>query len=518
MPFSSTSYTAGKFSSIKNVVHTPTAEVLPRRIGIIASYDPLKTSVVDEVEVLVTSPEDVAAQFGDGFMAHRLAIPAFKGSGGLPTYIIPQAEPAGAQAAGEVTFTASTPEAGTVHMYVAGDYVPFTVLSTDDVDGVTDAAVAAIAEKPELPITSVNTVSVLILTAKTEGTYGNDISIAFNLNAGQELPSGVTATVTTPMTGGTGTPDIQDALDALGTGDNSNEDFYTEIIHGYLQDSTTLDILSTYNGIGNDFLGNYAKEVGRPLRTITGDVTTGSAGLAALVVIGDGRKEDRTNGIIAVPGSQTHPAEIAALAIGIMASKANTRPEETTIDTLLPGVWPGDRGTDRWTADYDNRNTAALAGISPTLVKGGSVYFQDTLTFYHPDSVPLANNGYKSQRNIAITQNLLYSSEINFNSERWTGVTIVADKTKVSSAVNRAKVVDIDSVIDEWITLVTLYAGNAWLYNSDYTIGRLNSDATLVTLRGDTRGFIVRIPVIYSGEMASLDNQIEFDVSIAVTL
>ena len=517
MAFTSTSYAAGTFASVKNVVLVPSAEVLPRRIGIIGTYDPLKTAVANEVPVLVTSPEDVAAQFGDGFMLHHLARAAFVGSGGLPTYVIPQAEVAGAQAAGTVTFTATTPEAGTVPMYIDGDAVPFTVLSTSDAEAVAAAAVAAITAKPELPVTATNTAGVMDVVAKTEGTYGNEISVAFNLGAGQALPSGIGAVVVA-LTSGTGVPDIDDALNALGTGDNSNEDFYTEIIHGYLQDSTTLDKISTYNGVGNDFVGNYAKEVGRPFRTLTGDVAVGSAALSALVAIGDARKEDRTNGVIAVPGSQTHPSTIAALALGVMAKTANLRPEETTIGKLLSGVWPGARGADRWTADYDSRNTAALAGVSPTLVKSGAVYMQDTLTFYHPDTVPLANNGYKSQRNIAITQNLLNSNLSAFSSERWQGVTIVADTGAVSSSVNRAKVVDRDSVIDQLIALVTLYAGNAWLYTAEYTIGRLNSDPTLVTTRGDGRGFIVVLPVIYSGEGAVLDVETNFDVSIAVTL
>ena len=45
--------------------------------------------------------------------------------------------------------------------------------------------------------------------------FGNNISIAFNLNEGQELPGGVSQ-ITVAMNAGVGTPDIAPALDSLG--------------------------------------------------------------------------------------------------------------------------------------------------------------------------------------------------------------------------------------------------------------------------------------------------------------
>ena len=42
-------------AGVKNVVFQPGADILPRKVGIIGTYDPTKTLVVDEVPVLITS-------------------------------------------------------------------------------------------------------------------------------------------------------------------------------------------------------------------------------------------------------------------------------------------------------------------------------------------------------------------------------------------------------------------------------------------------------------------------------
>jgi phage tail sheath gpL-like len=219
---------------VDNVVFQPAAQNVPRKILIIATYDPAKTLVVDEVPVQVTSPEDVGDQFGFGFMAHRLSEKAFAGGQGIETWIQPQAEPGG----------------GVIYLYIAGDKVEVEIADADTADDLATKTVAAINADTTLPVTAVVngvTTSQVDLTANTSGTYGNDISIAFNL-AGESYPTGVVAPSITPMASGAGTPTISDALDGLGTGDDANEDFFTDVVHGYLQDTTTLDAIETYVG------------------------------------------------------------------------------------------------------------------------------------------------------------------------------------------------------------------------------------------------------------------------------
>ena len=519
MSINATSLAAGVGSSVKNVQFVSEALNVPRKVLIIGTYDPAKTGIANEVPVRVLSDTEVGATYGFGSMLHRLAIAAYKGSNGVETWIQPQAEAGGAvAAAGSFDFAGSTGiKAGTVYLYIAGDAVPFTITDSDTANSTAIKAAAAINAIKNLPVTAAVdgvTLSKVNVTAKSKGPFGNGISIAFNLAAGEALPTGVTVAVIA-MASGAGVPTIANALNALGTGDSANENYFTDVVHGYMQDSTSLTAISAYVGEGNGFTGLYTKTVARPFRVLTGDVAAGTAGLNAMIAITDTRKQDRANGILAVPDSPSHPSEIAAQAMGIMARINNDRAAEHYNGQLLSGVWPGDKGADRWTSDYDNRDIAIKASISPTRVISGAVYLQNVVTFYRPDNVPVSSNGYRSMRNISILQNILFNIGLNFSQEKWQGISIVSDVVKVGNVNDRKKARDIDSVKDDLVNLAKSFEDHAWIYSSDFTIGKLK-EAGAVVIRTGTTGFDSTLSVILSGEGGILDTVTEFDTSIAV--
>lgn len=514
MALNATSLAAAVGSSVRNVQFQSEASNLPRKILIPATFDPSKTAVVPLVPVQVLSAEDAGYQFGFGFMAHRLAAAAFVGGKGTPVYVLPQEEPGGAAAsAGAADFTGSTGVlAGTIQLYIAGDVVPVAITAGTTADDIATAVAAAINADTTLPVTAaVNgvTTAQVDITAKSKGPWGDSISIEFNLGAGQSLPTGVTVAVI-DMTGGSGVPVMATALAALGTGDDANEDYFTDVVNGYGSDSTTLDAFSVYNE------GLYEKTLGRPLRILFGDVATGSAGLAALIVISAGRKSDRTNGVISVPGSASHPAEIAAQAIGIMARINADRAAQHYIGQQLSGVWPGAKA-DRWTSDYDNRDTAVKSGISPSRIISGYAVLQNVVTFYRPDNVPVNSNGYRSMRNISILQNISYNVRLNFEQEKWQGISIVSDVLRVTNVTDRQKARDVDSVKDDLVALARSFETKAWLFEAQFTIDKLK-EAGAVTIRSGGTGFDNILSVILSGEGAILDTVVEFDTSLAVLL
>lgn len=514
MTITPSSLAQGVGASVNNVVFRPGAVVIPRKILIIASYDPLKTAVVDEVPVQVTSADEVGSIFGFGFMAHRLAVQSFIGSQGVPTYIQPQSELGGAVvAAGDITITAVGAQAGTLNLYIAGIRVPVSVATGDTQDAINTAMIAAINANQDLPVTAlvdgINS-NEADITSKSKGTWGNDISITFN-EQGESFPVGVSVVVT-DMASGTTVPVIADALDALGTGDNANGDFYTDIIHGYGQDPTTLDSLSTYNGIGNTAIGLYSKLVGRPFRSLYGDVDPDTAALTALKAITDIRLEDRTNGFIAAPGSPNHPGELAAQAMGHMARINANLAEQNYKDVTLTGILPG-VSSEWWTSDYTVRDDAVKSGISPTLVDAGSVKMQNVVTFYRPANVPVGSNGYRSMRNISILQNLINSVRVLFKGSKYQGVTIVDDVQNVGSVGSKQKVLDIDAVKGDLISLATSWESNAWIFQAAHTIENLE-----VAIRALNNGFDNIVPVILSGEGDIFDTETQFDISTAILL
>jgi phage tail sheath gpL-like len=514
MALSQSSREAVVGASVDNVIFQPTAEVLPRKILVIGTYDEATyTTVTENVPQLATSPEDVGSKTGFGFMLHRLVKQAYAGSNGIELWWVAQPEDGAAVVAtGTITYVGTITEAGTIYLYVAGIAVPVTVATGDDATAIATATVAAITANDDLPVTATSALGVVTVTSKAKGPWGNSISLTFNWGFQEEFPAGLTSATVVDMASGAGIPDIDDALNGLGTGDDANEDHFTDVVHGYLQDSATLNKVSVYNGVGDTFSGLYSKTVARPFRSLVGDVAAGSSGLSNLVSLGDGRKTDRTNGVIAVPGSPNHPAEVAALAIGIMANINNNRAEQNYIGQILTGVIPG-AVADRWTSLYDNRDTAVKAGASPTTIDGGAVIMSSTMSFYHPDSVPASSNGYANMRNISIVQNMLFNVQANFSSENWQGVSLVSDTARVTNIVDRQKARDLEAVKDDLIALANSFEQKAWIYTAAYTIENIS-----VQIRTLNNGFDAIMPVILSISGEILDTTIEFDTSIAVLL
>lgn len=500
----------------KNVQFSPSANTLPRKILLIGTWDETtKTSIVANTPYLVTSPEDVGDRFGFGFMLHRLARWSFLGSLGIETWAIAQEENVAASfAQGTITVTATSASAGTIHLYIAGEYVPVTIADSDDGAAIATKINAAITADSTLPVTSSVSTNIVTVDAKSGGLWGNFVNLSLNRKYGEETPAGVTSIIFVQPTGGAGLPDIQDALDALGTGDEQNNDYFTDLNHGYMQDTNTLDVIDVWNGTGNDFTGNYAKLVSRPLRSVNGDTVAGSGGLSALITFGDGRKQDRTSGIIPVPGSPNHPAEVAALALGIAARINNNRAAEHYVGKILTNVIPG-IPADRWTSDYSNRDTAYASGISNTIVQNTTVLMQDLLTFYHPDSVPSDSNGYREQVNIAKVQNITNSIRQNFEQEKWRGIFIVEDVAKVTNTVDKDKARDIRAVQNDVVALAKAWEQRGWIYNASYTIDQIKTGAYIQIRAGNT-GFDITIPVILSGVGRIFNIEMPFDISLAV--
>jgi len=516
-----TSQAAAVGAAVRNVQFQTGAQNLPRKILIIGPQeDP--PAVTPNQTYLITSAEEAGSIWGFGTILHRLAIQAFKGARGIPVYVLPQPIlVGGAASTGYITILNPASGNGTVNFYVAGLPVRVSVRNGDTVDEIRDALVLEINSNTDLPVTASGTISGQVdMTSKSDGAFwGDHISFDFNLGFQEENPPGVNFG-TSAMAGGAGTiPDMLASLEAaLGSGDSSNQEFFTDISHCYYDEIQTNADLSEYNGEGNDFVGCYSKTVARPFRSLIGFVVPGSAGLIGGIAYSNLVKDtDRTNGFLCVPGSPNHPAEIGALTIGIMARIANNIPAQTYVGQILPDIYPGQSSTDRWTDDYDNRDLAVKNGLGVTTSQGNTVKLGNIMTFYHPDSVPIASNGYRSQISIAKLQNILYNIKLNFSQEKWTGCYIVDDVTKVLNTNDRQKARDISAIVDDLIALAVSFESHGWIYTAAFTIDKLQSGG-YITIRPGTNGFNATLPIILSGEANIIDTLVDFDTSIDVLL
>ena len=504
------SLAAGTFVGLRNEVINPSVSVLKRKIVIVGVADATKLSggLTVDTPRMVSSAEEVGAIAGRGSQIHRLAIATYRGSQGVEAWIIPQAEGgADAAAEGTITVTTTSTESGTIALYVNGIRIAVNVATGDDESAIAAAIVDSVTANMDLPVTASAALGVVTLTAKSKGSFGNDISITTNLNQGDFDVVGVSLAIV-DMAGGTGVGDITLALAAMGEGDSANENHYTAMVHGYGVDTTTLNAISQYVGEGNTTTGCYDKLNGRFFRSLVCSVDND---LAAEVVISDGRKYDRTNGLLVVPNSPSHPSEIAALAMGMMERVNTNLPNGSYFDMVLEGVYAG---ATRWCDSWDSRDIAVRSGISPTAVKSGAVVLQNVITFYRPDSVASANNGYRSMRNISISQNIVYGNRVFFSQENWQNVTIVSDVTRVTNPAARARAKDIQAVKDSVLFLARSYEGMGYLYSIDPTVAGLGEDGSVVVRAGGT-GFDYTMKVVYSGEGGILNNDVLFDINFS---
>jgi len=523
---SPSSMAAAVGAGVKNVVHKSSATVMPRKLLIIATQSQAYLDCAPLGKpFLVTSPEDVTGRSGFGTMAHRLALAAFRGSkNSVPVYLMLLEEtPSSQSATGQIAVTAEASHAGgELALYVGGKAYKITVTPDDTAAAIGEKIADALERDLACPVVASNAGGNVTLTSKSKGPWGNGITVAVNqrLREDEALPDGVTCAITA-MSGGSGLPDLEAALlNGLGRGDSANEDEFTGEVDGYGKDTQILNAKSQYVGEGNEFSGLYSRTIARPFRSMTGDTSTGSAGLQALTDFTANRKNDRCNGICAKPGSLTHPAEIAAELMGAMEAVSGGAAEGSYIGLLLSGVDPGvvarDSGQD-WTTEYTNCDLAVKSGISHLIVANGSVTVQNVMSFYRPDSIPPESNAYAKMRNIAVIQNILYNLKKNFKSEKWQGCTVVKDKSLVTVAVNRYKARDVDDVKDDLLALINSFMSMAWLYDTEFSIKKLK-EPDAVQPRLDGSGFNNSLYLILSGELGITDTVAYLDTSIAITL
>lgn len=511
----STSVATAVGTGSKNVQFGISGGNVTRKIAAIGVFDPLITTTIAEVPVQILNEADAGEKYGYGFPLHRNIKKIFEGSEGSgEVWGIPQSEAgAGVVADGEIEWViaSSITKSGTITLRISGQVYEIPVAKGAVLEDVADASLLVINAVADCPVIATKTAVTFetVLTAKAKGLEGNEITITINSGEGEaeKAPVGLTYNITA-MQNGVGTPDIDDALNAMGINDDANEKNFTHVHNGYGLVTTTIDKISAYVGEGNDFVGLYSKLIGRPFMCLNGDNVAGSAGFTALKVITDARLSDRANGIVSAPDSDWNPIEISALATGYIARIAQKNPAQHYAGTILSGVGAGD-SADRWTSDYTNRNSAVSSGISPTRTISDEVLLQNVITFYRPTSIPVSSNGYKSMRSISIVQDILFKLRETFEAEVWQGISIVADKSLVTDFEAKQKARDVLDVRTTLNNLADFFASKSWIYDSSFS--KENSE---VAIRDLSNGFDINFKWKMSGESQVYNIQSSFDTNI----
>ena len=161
-------------------------------------------------------------QFGQGSELANMFKSFFANNFAHEVWGLPLAEPvAGTAATGTIVVATPQTEAGTIHLYIAGQHVPINIGATDTAAQTATAIAAAINADKDFPVTATAATATVTLTAKWKGTGANDIRVSTNYYGrlgSEETPVGLVLTLpaTGFLTGGVGVPIMTTAIDNLG--------------------------------------------------------------------------------------------------------------------------------------------------------------------------------------------------------------------------------------------------------------------------------------------------------------
>ena len=308
-------------------------------------------AVNPNIPVIESSASNTAGISGAGSMLHNQMTAYLANDIAGEIYLLPLVDETSMVAAtGTITLTTAPNETGVISLYVAGQRVQTTVLSTETVTSMATALTAAINATIALPVTAASAAGVITLTAKNKGSHGNSIDLRLNYlgsAGGEATPDGLGITLTA-LTGGAGAPDMTTALANLG---DRTFDF---IVTPYT-DTTSLDALKN---LLSDSTGrwSYASQ-------LYGHVFGGVSGTyGQLTTLGEARNDQHAT-LLGVYDSPTPAYVWAAAATGAVAGSLRNDPGRPLQTLSIAGVLAPPLAS---RFELTERNNLLYSGISTT--------------------------------------------------------------------------------------------------------------------------------------------------------
>tara|TARA_R110002051_G_scaffold38727_2_gene82091 strand:- start:1811 stop:3343 length:1533 start_codon:yes stop_codon:yes gene_type:complete len=361
------------------LVSTPN---LPQSIVVLGEANANNQSGLDESKKEITSAKEAAELYGSGSPIHqmmRILRPVTGGGiGGIPTFVIPQAEAGGGVAAERTITVTGTATSNGSHFVslngrtiIDGGSYGFTVLTTDTPTTIAAKISDAINGTESSTVIATPAAGVVTLVSKWKGETSEELNAAV-LTDGKDL--GMTYVVASTVVGA-GTQTVTTSLAKIGSSWN------TIVINPYGE--STFAELETYNGTPDSAnpVGRWGAITFKPMIALWGSVLSDKDALVAITNIA-ARKDQVTNVLCPAPNSSGYSYEAAANGALITAPVFQNTPHlsvngHSYNDMPVPAdLNIGDM------AIYDNRDFLVKKGCSTVDMVAGKYTFQDFVTTY----------------------------------------------------------------------------------------------------------------------------------------
>lgn len=332
------------------------------------------------IPVLVSSVATVAGQCGAGSMLHGQMAAYLANDTAGEIYILPLSDATAMVAAtGKITVTTQASATGVISLYIAGIRVQVAVVATDEVAAVATALTAAINTTASLPVTAAAVGAVITLTAKNKGAHGNTLDLRLNYlgSAGGETTPDSLVLTFTPMAGGAGAPELDDALA------NLQDRTFDFIINPYT-DTASLNKIKEFL---SDSTGrwSYAEQ-------LYGHSFAAQSGTYGQLTAAGELRNDQHASLLGVNGSPTPSYLWSAAYVGAIAQSLRNDPGRPLQTLAISGVLAPPLAS-RFT--LTERNNLLHSGISTvTVTDDGTVQVENIITTYQKNKYGAEDDSY----------------------------------------------------------------------------------------------------------------------------
>jgi len=327
---------------------------------------------VKETLYNISSDEDAINLFGNGSQLTEM-IKSFRFANKITTLkAIPLEDGAAVKGTGLIAFTGAATKDGTLSLYVAGKKYSIAITSGDAATDVVTAMAAKINADLAKIVSAVANVADLEFTAINGGLEGNDIDLRFNYYPEDKTPAGLSFVIT-DMNGGSGSPDIQLAIDVMG------ETQYKVIIMPYV-DTSNLNKMKLEL---DDRFG--------PIRQNDGLLFTAKKASYADMSSFGALRNSKLETAIDVVGPVA-PFEWAAKYGAVAAKSLEIDPARPLQTLSLPGILAGN---DSEVRTWQERNALLYTGIAThTVSDDGTVRIERAISTYQKNDAGAEDTAY----------------------------------------------------------------------------------------------------------------------------